>query len=116
MTYEQVEKVQRSYCEELNEQYVATPANLKVGFALETRGRVPMNGLRHPPEGDTTGWYLWCGEQFPSADDSFSPVHTNHLIELQPEVLKFLGLPPGYRFLLAGDYTDVWYDSALLDI
>jgi len=73
ISYEQVEKVQRSYCEELDQQYVAARPDLKVGFALETRGRIPINGLRHPPEGDTTGWYLWCGEEFPSGDDSFLP-------------------------------------------
>jgi len=116
MGYEQVEDVQRRFCEKLNHQYVPAQANSKVGLALETQGRLPINGLRHPPEGDTNGWYLWSGEEFPSTDDSFSPVHTHHLIQLQPEVLKFLGLPPGYRFLVAGDYVDVWYDPALLKV
>jgi len=74
------------------------------------------NGLRHSPQGDTTGWYLWCGEEFSSNADSFSPVHTQHLLQLQPEVLKFLGLPPGFRFLTAGDYMDVWHDPALLEV
>ena len=62
------------------------------------------------------GWYLWSGEQFPSADDAFSPVHPHHLIHLRPEVIKFLGLPPGYRFLLADDVVDVWFDPSLLTI
>lgn len=114
MTYEQAESLQREYCSELNQPYVAADPDLKVGFALETRGLLPINGLRHPEEGDTTGWYFYCGEEFPSGDDAFSPLHTHHLIELQPEVLKFLGLPPGYRFLLAGDYVDVWYDPTVL--
>ena len=35
---------------------------------------------------------------------------------LCPEVLEFLGLPPGYRFLLAIDYVDVWYDPSLLNV
>jgi hypothetical protein len=30
------------------------------------------------------------------------------------EILKFLGLPPGWRFLTDGLYVDVWYDAALL--
>jgi hypothetical protein len=30
-----------------------------------------------------------------------------------PGVLRFLGLPPGWRFLLAGHYEDVWQDEAL---
>ena len=63
-TYEQAEDVQRTFCEELEQKYVAAHPDLKVGFALETRGRIPINGLRHLPEADTTGWYLWCGESF----------------------------------------------------
>ena len=116
LTYKQVEELQRSFCKQLNHPYVAAPANLKVGLAMQTQGRLPINGLRHPPEGDTTGWYLWSGEEFPSADDSFSAVHSLHLIQLRPEVLKFLGLPPGFRFLTSGDYIDVWYDPTLLKI
>jgi hypothetical protein len=27
-----------------------------------------------------------------------------------------LGLPPGWRFLIAPGYLDVWYDASLLDI
>lgn len=116
MKYEQLEKQQRGLCEELKHPYVPTSPDSKVGFELETKDLVPINGLRHPPQGDTNGWYIWGGEEFPSRDDSFSPVHTSHLIQLRPEVLKFLGLPPGYRFLLAGDYVDVWYDSSLLNV
>jgi len=40
MTYEQAEDVQRTFCEELHQQYVAAHPDLKVGFALETRGRI----------------------------------------------------------------------------
>jgi len=58
MTNEQVEDIQRRFCEKLEQQYVAAHPDLKVAFALETRGRIPINGLRHQPEGDTTGWYL----------------------------------------------------------
>ena len=61
-------------------------------------------------------WFLWSGEE-PSADPNFfSNVHTHHLMELRPAVLDFLGLPPGYRFLLATDYVDVWYDPSLLNV
>ena len=33
-----------------------------------------------------------------------------------PEVLPYLALPPGWRFLLAPDYQDVWFDESLLDV
>jgi hypothetical protein len=88
----------------------------KVGIALGTLGRVPLNGLRHASEGDTCGWYIWAGEGEPSdADDFFQPLHVHHLWERCPEVLPYLALPPGWRFLIAPGYEDVWYDPALLE-
>ena len=38
-----------------------------------------------------------------------------HLVEWCPQILKFLGLPPGWRFLIAGDYEDAGFDKSLLD-
>jgi hypothetical protein len=72
--------------------------------------------LRHPPEGDACGWYVWCGEDFSEAENFFDPYHAQHIYENQPELIKVLGLEPGYRFLMAGDHLDVWYDASLLSI
>lgn len=80
-------------------------------------GLRPINGLRHPPVGDTSGWYIWAGGE-PSSDASFFvPLHISHLDEWCPEILPFLGLAPGWRFLTDLDgYVDVWHDPSLLDI
>lgn len=80
-------------------------------------GLLPLNGVRHPPEGDTTGWHIWAGEEFPEDADFFVPLHVIHLKDWRPGVLKFLGLPPGWRFLtdLHG-YEDIWEDSSLLNV
>jgi len=85
-----------------------------LGFALSTKGKTPINGLRHRPQGDTCGWYLWCGETFSRSPDFFSPLHVKHVYEDHSEIRKLLGLAPGYRFLLAGDYLDVWFDQSIL--
>jgi hypothetical protein len=76
----------------------------------------PRNGLRHPPEGDTTGWYIWAGDTLSDDADFFEPLHVRHLVERCPELLKFLGLPPGWRFLVASAHEDVWEDESLLDV
>ncbi len=77
---------------------------------------MPIHGLRHPVEGDTNGWYIWCGE-YSEADDFFQPLHVEHLEECLPEVLKLLPLPPGYRFVIDKDgYEDIWFDESLLDV
>ena len=75
-----------------------------------------LNGLRHPPGSDTNGWYLWPGENLSTDRDFFQPVHVEHLYESSPDVVPYLALPPGWRFLVAPGYEDVWKDSALLDV
>ena len=42
--------------------------------------------------------------------DFFVPLHVAHLPEWCEAALPFLLLPPGGRFLVAGDYVDVWFD------
>jgi hypothetical protein len=110
------EETQRAFCAQYQAEYVQAPPKIKSGIALSTKGRKPMNGLRHPQENDTTGWYIWFGDQFSEATHFFEPVHTYHIYEDYPEIVKLLGLPPGYRFLLADDYLDVWYDPSLLNV
>jgi len=73
----------------------------------------PFNGLRHPPEFGTNGWYLWRGERLEQAENFFNPLHTEHLHEWCPAVERYLALPAGWRFLLAPGHEDVWYDDAL---
>ena len=108
---------QTEVCEKYGAQCQALDLSLKVGVSEDFfSGKVPLNGLRHPPEGDTCGWYLWAGEEMSTAADYFHPLHAFHLVERCPEVIRYLGLPPGWRFLVAGDYEDVWFDEKLLKV
>jgi hypothetical protein len=89
---------QLALCARYKTAFVDAPGHLKVGLATQTlTGQMPLNGLRHPPEGDTTGWYLWAGKDFAldAEADFFKPIHVAHLAEMCPEALRFLGLPPG---------------------
>lgn len=91
------------------------PGHMKVGISESVRdGRMPLNGLRHPPTGDTTGWFIWAGEELSDAPDFFRPLHVDHLADWCPDVIPFLHLPPGWRFLLAPGVEDVWQDAGLL--
>ena len=108
---------QREICVKYNAQYFETPENLKVGISINVReGIRPINGLRHPPEGDTSGWYIWAGEELSNDPDFFVPLHISHLDEWCPLVKKYLGLPIGWRFLITEEYEDVWQDDSLLNI
>jgi hypothetical protein len=112
----QIMKAQELFCVTKRAKCVPADSESKLGFAISTKGRNPINGLRHPVTDDTNGWYIWCGQEFSDAPDFFSPLHAKHLYDEYPELTKLLGLPPGYRFLLAGDYLDVWFDASLLNV
>ncbi len=107
---------QKQICKRYGVDYVASPDHLKIGISLNVKdGVLPINALRHPLEGDTTGWYIWAGE-YSDNPDFFKPVHVVHLQEWCPWIEKYLGLAPGWRFLVTPDYEDVWQDLTLLDI
>lgn len=108
---------QKEMCSRHGVEWSPSPSTLKVGIARNVlSGERPLNGLRHPPEGDTTGWYIWAGEVLSSDPDFFVPLHVAHLEQWCPGVIDFLGLPPGWRFLVADGYEDVWRDETLLDV
>lgn len=86
-----------------------------LGISDNVRGGTkPINGLRHSKTENTTGWYIWAGEQFSEDDDFFKPLHVSHLDDWCSQVIPYLGLPPGWRFLIADEYEDVWFDECLL--
>lgn len=110
-----IEELQRDICRKYGVDFCPSSPSSKVGVSLNVRDQlIPINGLRHPPEGDTTGWYIWSGEELSEADDFFAPLHVAHLDVWCPQIMKFLALPPGWRFLVAGDYEDVWFDESIL--
>ncbi len=111
----EVEAAQREVCVRYEVKPVPAPASLKVGIARNVReGLLPINGLRHQPEDDTTGWYVWAGGEASQDPEFFVPVHVEHLTEWFPDVIPYLQLPPGYRFRIAPGHEDVWRDPALL--
>jgi hypothetical protein len=112
---ESITTAQRDLCRRLGLEPVAAEVDMKVGLARNVASGIqPVNGLRHPPEGDTTGWYIWAGEEPGQEPDFFQPVHVQHLHSICPAVIPYLALPPGWRFLVAPKYEDVWEDASLL--
>lgn len=106
---------QKRVCEHFGAEFLDAPQDLKVGISLTAKaGHFPINGLRHPPEKDTTGWYIWGGEEFSDDPGFFEPLCVRHLQDWCPNVLPYLGLAPGWRILIACDYEDVWFDETLL--
>ena len=89
----------------------AAPETELVGISFDIQsGRLPINGVRCRPENGTTGWYIWAGAAMPEDPGAFASLHVAHLWERCPEVLPYLELPPGWRFLIAPGCEDVWFD------
>jgi len=89
---------------------------LKLGIARNVeQGMRPLNGLRIRPTQDTCGWYIWAGTEWSDAADFFLPLHGYHLEQSAPLIIPYLGLPPGWRFLVTEDYEDVWTDPKILE-
>jgi hypothetical protein len=111
-----MDEAQQSVCKRYGADFTPPEDSYKVGISGSAlRGEVPLHGLRHPPESGTTGWFIWSGDML-EEQGFFTPLHLYHLAEDCPAALPFLALPPGWRFLVAPGYEDVWWDSSLLDI
>jgi hypothetical protein len=107
---------QQEICVKYGAEFLKSDLDEKLGIALNVRDNlVPVNGLRQKPESGACGWYIWAGEGFSEDPDFFVPVHVRHIDEWNPEIKKYLGLGPGWRFLIAHDYEDVWFEQSLLD-
>ena len=114
MDYSEIERTQRALCGQYSASFAGTPPEVKLGFALGTTGLQPIHGVRHLVSDGTSGWYIWCGQDFSESADFFDPLHAGRIYAIMPDVGRLLGLPPGYRFLLAENYLDVWFDEKLL--
>ncbi len=107
---------QKKICAKYEADFLSSPFDSIIGIALDTFDdlEAPINGLRHSIEReDNCSLYIWAGE-YSQNDDFFKPVHVKHVLDIYPKALDYLGLAPGWRFLLKGNYEDVWYDNDLL--
>ncbi len=87
----------------------------EIDIALATLSNMPIYGARVTPENGTGGWYIYGGEY--SEDDNFyDPLHVSHIGEFAPQILPYLALAPGFKFIIdnAG-YEDEWFGPSLLE-
>jgi hypothetical protein len=57
---------QREVCLKFGASYLLCDDRHKIGISRTfDPAQFPINGLQHPPQGDTTGWYIWSGGNSP---------------------------------------------------
>lgn len=85
------------------------PPEDMVALAVATIGKMPIYGQRNFLSAEENiSWFFYCGESS-SADDFYQPLHTEHLREMLPSVIKYLRLPPGSKFIIDDQgHEEVW--------
>ncbi len=109
----------KEICKKYGVNFYPSDVNSIIGISLDVLDpkKLPINGLRYHPEKNTNGWFVWrSAEPLSKDDDYFKPFHVKHLFEICPDVLTYLGLPPGWRFLLAPNYVDIWFDQNIHNV
>ena len=105
-------ELQKEVCMRLGTDYYPLDPLQNVGLS-DNLDESPLHGLRYPSD-RYSGWFVWSGD-FQQRDDFFRPHHAVHLLDTAPLLVKYLGLGPGYRFLIDRQgYEDVWLDESLL--
>ncbi|KAA3438233.1 immunity protein Imm33 domain-containing protein [Rufibacter hautae] len=116
-TWIQIEAEQKEICKKLDLTWTPVDERLMIAINKSIFSNVqPINGLRHPKQESISGWYLWSGGEIPQDDNNFfQPIHPIHLIERREIILKYLGLPVGWRFQIDDrGYEDVWFDEEII--
>ena len=113
--YDKVVSNQKGICNKYEAECLIPSLASKLGISASAlKGKLPLNGLRHAPKGDACGWYIWSGD-YSTDPDFFLPLHVEHAVSDSAQFVAYLGLAPGWRFLIGEDgYEDVWFDEGLL--
>lgn len=99
-------------CQRFSSDFVPPEGMQKIGIAMDSLQRLPLNALRVLPKEGTCGWYIWGGDMSTSPD-FFVPLHVYHLGEKCAALMPYLALAPGWRVQLAPGHEDVWFDAEL---
>lgn len=107
---------QQVVCQRFKAPYVPCAPELTVGIARNVKNGVrPLNGLRLPQDEANSCWYIWAGDQLSLAPDFFVTLPVSELAQWAPLVIPYLGLPPGWRFVVTEHHEDAWEDTELID-
>jgi hypothetical protein len=81
---------QRAICEKYKADFLESKLDLKLGISRNiSEGISPINGLRLYPEGDTTGWFIWAGEEISQDPNFFISLHVEHIEVLSKDINKY---------------------------
>lgn len=103
---------QKLLCEEFDSAYIQVKSEDLVAVAVQSLNKEPIVGIRKTPESaQAAAWYIYAGE-LEDGEDAFEVMTVKALEEILPEVLPYLALQAGFRFMIDhDDYEDVWREG-----
>ena len=102
---------QEMLCAKYGAEYCECAPNERAGVALATLDKSPVYGVRTKNADGSMSWYIWAGPHS-TAPDFFQPLCAGHLGEILPMVMRYLALPPGFKFIIdRSGYEDVWQEK-----
>lgn len=109
-----INELQQEVCKKYHSEFEPLLSDEIVAVALGSLGQQPIVGERIIlQEGENVSWFIHCGE-FSEQVDFYQPIHWQHLAEMLPEVLPYLGLSQGFRFIIDHQgYEDVWFEPTI---
>lgn len=103
---------QKLLCEEFGSVYIEVSGDDVIAVAVQTLNKDPLVGIRKQPTTDeNVSWYIYGGE-LEEGIDNFETMTVRELQDIAPDVLPYLALDVGFRFMIDGDdYEDVWKEG-----
>ena len=111
-----LEDEQKAICAKFKADYSPVGLGMKVwvGRTIFEEDLVPINGARQASEGDESGWYVWSGTERFDDPDFFVTMDVADLDDWCSYAMPYLALPAGYRFIIADEHEQVWFDKQML--
>jgi len=102
---------QTNMCEAEGANFVTTPFGSLIAISAGVLIGRPVHAVRYPSMEPNSGWWIFA-DDYDGDLASMKPTHCFHVQKMQPKIVQFLGLSPGYCFDLRKEQR-VWFEEAV---
>lgn len=101
-------RVQHDLCSRVGAEFAPPRPDQMIVISEGVYEGDPVEGVRYPSPPHMSGWWLTT-DRYNDDINSLKTVHSHHVTEKRPDLVRFLALPSGYRFF--STEGNVWFDE-----
>jgi len=101
---------QMTMCNKYSSKFLFPRINQKIVISDGIRDEYPIEGVRYESPEHMSGWWL-TSNLYDGNIVSLKQIELHELILMRPELIKYLALDNGFRFILDKNGEDVWFDK-----